>query len=149
MQEITLPAHIERLGEVIGFIENAMRDAALDKKQRINVNIAVEEIFVNIARYAYTSGEGDVTISVSADENKITIEFSDGGTPYNPLDKPDPDTSLSADEREIGGLGIFMVKQMMDGMRYRYENGRNILIIEIHMLRKDISLQKHSNGLGD
>jgi anti-sigma regulatory factor (Ser/Thr protein kinase) len=130
MEQITLPARIDHLTDVFSFVENAARNAGLNDKQLNNLNIAVEEIFVNIARYAYPSGEGGVTVSVSADADKLIIEFKDCGMPYNPLAKPDPDTSSSADEREIGGLGIYMVKQMMDSVKYRHESGKNILTLE-------------------
>jgi anti-sigma regulatory factor (Ser/Thr protein kinase) len=129
MAEITIPACVDRLVNVLGFLENAMRDAGLDEKQQNKVNVAVEEIFVNIAHYAYPSSEGDVKVCVSADADKIIIKFKDAGTPYNPLAKPDPDTSLSADEREIGGLGILMVKRMMDEVSYEYGDRQNILTI--------------------
>ena len=129
MEQITLPANVDSLADVFGFIDNALKKSLPDKKQQYNVKTAVEEIFVNIARYAYPSGEGDVTVSVSLPPDKLAIEFKDGGTQYNPLDKPDPDTSLSADEREIGGLGIYMVKNIMDEVSYEYRDGQNVLTI--------------------
>ena len=95
------------------------------------LNIAVEEIFVNIAHYAYTPGKGDATVRVETDKKNrsISVTFTDRGIPYNPLEKADPDTTLSAEERQIGGLGIFMVKKSMDAMEYRREDGMNILTI--------------------
>ena len=133
MAEITVPARVDCLNTVLDFIESAARDAEIDGKQRNNIKIAVEEIFVNIASYAYPSGEGDVTVSLPRNPDKLVMEFRDSGTPYNPLAKADPDTSLSAGEREIGGLGIFMVRKMMDDVKYRYEDGKNILTIEKHI----------------
>ena len=130
MEQITIPAKTDRLNEVWGLIESVMQSTGIDVKQQNNIRIAVEEIFVNIASYAFPNGEGDVSVSVIADSDKLSIEFCDSGIPYNPLDKADPDISMSADEREIGGLGIYMVKQMMDDVRYRYEDGKNILTIE-------------------
>jgi len=129
MEILTVPAQIENLEEVMSFAGSVAQDARLDVKQIINVCIAVEEVFVNIAKYAYTSGAGEVTISASVDSGKLIIEFADSGTPYNPLAKADPDVTLPADEREIGGLGIFMVKKLMDDVVYRYEDGKNILTI--------------------
>jgi anti-sigma regulatory factor (Ser/Thr protein kinase) len=90
----------------------------------------VEEIFVNIAHYAYTPETGSVTIRMSVQEN-IVIEFEDSGKPYNPLEKEDPDIKASAEEREVGGLGIFMVKKIMDKVEYRREGNKNILTISI------------------
>jgi len=132
MLEIKIPAQIERLDEVLEFVEAAILDYKIegtDNKFNININIVIEEIFVNIASYAYPSGGGDITVSVDASEDGITIEFRDSGIAYDPLAKDDPDISLSASEREIGGLGIFMVKQMMDNIDYRYENNSNILTL--------------------
>jgi len=130
MEQITVPAITDRLDEVFNFIESAMRNAGMDDRQQNNIKIAVEEIFVNIVSYAFPTGEGEVSVSVTAVSDKLSIEFCDSGTPYDPLAKADPDISLSADEREIGGLGIYMVKKMMDDVCYRYEDGKNILIIE-------------------
>lgn len=92
------------------------------------LQLVVEEIVVNIVSYAYPVGkDGEVTIDVNKTPTAIEISFSDRGVPFNPLEKEDPDTTLSAEERPIGGLGIFLVKQMMDSVSYRYEDGRNIL----------------------
>jgi len=128
---LTVPAQVDRLSEVFAFVDEASADAGMEMKSQNNVRLAVEEIFVNIASYAYPSGEGDVTVSVSVEAERFTVAFADGGTPYDPLAKPDPDTTLPAAEREIGGLGIFMVKKIMDNVEYRYENLKNILTIEI------------------
>ena len=89
----------------------------------------IEELFVNIANYAYGDGEGDMTLGIGFDEESRTITFrmADKGTTFDPLQKPDPDITLSAEDREIGGLGIFITKKTMDTVRYAYENGENIL----------------------
>ena len=127
MLEIKVPAEIDHLDNVLDFVNAAIDDLNADLKFSNNINIAVEEIFVNIAHYAYPEGDGDVIVSVLISDNNVTIEFTDSGIPYNPLEKADPDTTLSADERSIGGLGIFMVKKLMDTMSYRYDNNKNIL----------------------
>ncbi|MCL2821390.1 MAG: ATP-binding protein [Oscillospiraceae bacterium] len=132
MHELKVSANVERLEEVLDFIAADAEILPADAKFKNNLKIAVEEIFVNIALYAYPSGEGDVVISASTAPDNITVEFRDSGTPYNPLIKTDPDTTLSIDEREIGGLGIFMVKQMMDSVAYRYEDGFNIFTMSKH-----------------
>jgi anti-sigma regulatory factor (Ser/Thr protein kinase) len=90
--------------------------------------IAAEEVFVNIAKYAYEAG-GEVFITARSDNEKLLLTFEDWGTPYNPLAKEDPDTDVPAEEREIGGLGIFMVKKLTDGIEYEYADGKNILKI--------------------
>ena len=130
MEHITIPAHVDRLDDVLGFVENAVRDAEISPKQQNNIMIAVEEIFVNIASYAYPSGDGDVTICAEGGPDSVIVEFQDSGIPYDPLSKSDPDVSLSAEDREIGGLGIYMVKKLMDSVKYRHEDGRNIMMIE-------------------
>jgi len=129
MYELKIPARVDRLDDVLEFIGKAVNDAGMDGKFRSNINIAVEEIFVNIAHYAYPSGEGDVIISASVTPDNLIFELSDSGTPYDPLGKDDPDITLSAEEREIGGLGIFMVKKLVDDVSYRYEDGKNILTL--------------------
>ena len=98
----------------------------------MQVEIAVEEIFVNVAHYAYAPNTGSVTVGVkiSDDPRFATITFKDGGKPYNPLAKPDPDVTLPADEREIGGLGIFMTKKVMDELSYEYTDGKNVLTLK-------------------
>jgi len=129
MLKLKVPACIDRLDEVLEFVGAAVGEAGISGKYNNNINIAVEEVFVNIAHYGYQSGEGDVFMSLSVSPEKFIMEFRDNGTPYDPLSRDDPDTTLSADEREIGGLGIFMVKQLMDSVSYRYEDGSNVLTI--------------------
>ena len=89
--------------------------------------IAVEEIYVNIAHYAYTAGHGPVTIrwEIGGSPLSVLVEFMDRGKPYNPLSRPDPDLTLSAEERQIGGLGIYMVRQSMDEVSYAYRDSQN------------------------
>ena len=95
------------------------------------IGIAVEELFVNIAHYAYAPSTGNVVIRVEMHEDPLSVEISfiDSGIQYDPLAKPDPDTTLKAKERQKGGLGIFMVKKSMDSMTYAYKDGKNILTI--------------------
>jgi anti-sigma regulatory factor (Ser/Thr protein kinase) len=91
--------------------------------------VAIEEVFVNVAHYAYGDGEGDMDLGIGFDEESrvITFRMADKGVPFDPLKKPDPDITLSAEERDIGGLGIFITKKTMDSISYAYENGENIL----------------------
>ena len=99
---------------------------------KAKLDIAVEEIFVNIAHYAYAPDEGEVVIELERlplEPNIISIKFTDWGVPYDPLAKPDPDITLGAEERQIGGLGIFIVKNTMDDMKYEYKDRHNILTI--------------------
>ncbi|MDO5390025.1 MAG: ATP-binding protein [Eubacteriales bacterium] len=131
MAELTLQASLEKLDEVLAFVEENLEKNDCPMKVLMQVQIAVEEIFVNIAHYAYDSEQGTVTIRVEVGKDPLQaiITFIDQGVPYDPLQKEDPDVTLSAEERQIGGLGIFMVKKSMDDMTYEYVNGKNILTI--------------------
>lgn len=130
-EELTVKAKPEALDAVLEFIQVRLKEQNCAKKAGTQIAIAVEEIFINIARYAYGEKEGDAVIQIEfgGEPLQATIRFIDEGTPYNPLEKKDPDTSLSAEEREIGGLGIFMVKKSMDAVEYAYQEGKNILTI--------------------
>lgn len=131
MHELTIKAVTENLDKVTAFVEEQLETAGCPMKVQTQIDIAVEEIFVNIAHYAYAPETGDASIVIDLhDEPKeIRIVFMDSGTPYNPLARPDPDTSLSAEERQIGGLGIYMVKKSMDFTEYEYRDGKNVLTI--------------------
>jgi anti-sigma regulatory factor (Ser/Thr protein kinase) len=98
-------------------------------KNTMAICVAVEEIFVNIASYAYPNGDGEASLAFGFDESErlMTLVIKDDGVPFNPLEKAEPDISLSADEREIGGLGIFITKKTMDTVSYTYENDSNVL----------------------
>lgn len=131
MKELILQASADRLEEVQEFIRGELEAAGGSLKVMSQVEIAVEEIYVNIVHYAYPSGDGEAAIRCETDREapKITIQFLDEGTPFDPLAKEDADISLSAEERSIGGLGILMVKKLMDEVTYCYEEGKNILTI--------------------
>ena len=125
----TFSAKVDVLNDVISFVEETLASYGCTLKNQMAICVAIEEIFVNIAHYAYVGNEGDVTINISFDENNRNATFSitDTGVAFNPLDRKDPDTTLSLEEREIGGLGIFITKKTMDEIYYVYENGKNIL----------------------
>lgn len=127
--ELVIEAATENLQKVQDFVESKLKDADCPMKAMMHINIAVEEIFVNIAHYAYAPGKGNATVRVeiSDDPVVVTITFIDKGIPYDPLAKEDPDVTLSAQDREIGGLGIFMTKKTMDDISYEYKDGQNIL----------------------
>ncbi|MCQ2385283.1 MAG: ATP-binding protein [Clostridia bacterium] len=132
MAEKNVKATVDRLEEIAAFTEETLEAYGVPLKVQSQVAVAVDEIFTNIASYAYPGGEGDASLAIGMDEAKgiLTLTFTDSGIPYNPLEKEDPDITLSAEERHIGGLGIFMVKKLMDGMTYVRENGKNILTME-------------------
>ena len=123
-------AEKEELDNVINFINNEV-EKDVDKKTLLKIDVVIEEIFVNIASYAYKQEEnGFVDISIKNENNKIIISFEDMGVPFNPLLKENPDVTLSAENREPGGLGIYMMKKMMDNVEYIYKDNKNILVIE-------------------
>ena len=131
VDELVIKADRNNLEEVQAFIDQKLEEVNCSMKVQTTIDIAVEEIFVNIASYAYENNEGDASIQVVMNDNPLSIEISfiDSGKEYNPLAKPDPNTSLSLMERQKGGLGIFMVKKSMDDMTYEYKGGKNILKI--------------------
>lgn len=131
MKELKVKASIENLDRVISFIDEVLEQNDCAMKTQMQIDVAVEEIFVNIASYAYQPGEGDAIITIDILEGPVRAEitFIDSGVEYDPLKKEDPDVTLSAEERQIGGLGIFMVKKSMDDMVYNYVNGQNVLKI--------------------
>lgn len=131
MKKMTFDAITDNFASVQEFVDGELETAECPMKIQLQIDIAIEEIFVNIARYAYTSetGKADVTVEITDTPKTVFITFSDSGRPYNPLEKSDPDITLSAEERQIGGLGIFMVKKSMDEMRYEYLKGRNNLTL--------------------
>ena len=132
MDKLTVEAKTENLEEVLGFVDRHLEAMDCSPKVSVQIDVAVEELFVNIAHYAYSPGTGDATIDVEIlkDPAAIAITFTDRGKPFDPLAKEDPDITLSAEERQIGGLGIYMVKKSMDEVVYEYKDGQNILCIK-------------------
>lgn len=132
MEKLDILAKTENLDTVIDFVNKHLEGVECPMKIQMQIDVAVEEIFVNIANYAYGTGEGPATVRINVDnQNKIVdITFIDNGVPYDPLAKEDPDITLSAQERQIGGLGIFMVKKSMDDVTYEYRDGHNILTLK-------------------
>ena len=126
MKKISLAPSLETLPTAFAFFEEQLSGASVSQKVMVQVNTAVDEIFSNIARY---SGASMATLGCQITDSEIVLRFSDNGRPYDPTEKADPDTSLSAEDREIGGLGIFMVRKMMDEMHYEYADGLNILTL--------------------
>jgi sigma-B regulation protein RsbU (phosphoserine phosphatase) len=125
----SFPAKTESLGEVLAFIEQTLEEYDCSMKTQMALCVAIEEVFVNVAHYAYGEGEGKVEFTVDFDQETryITFKMVDSGIPFDPLKKSDPDITLSAEEREIGGLGIFIAKKTMDEISYDYKDGKNIL----------------------
>ena len=125
-------ADVNELQRVLNFVEGCVQEIDCSPKALMQINVAVEEIFVNIAHYAYPDKIGEAVIEVEIDDEPktITITFIDSGVKYDPLAKPDPDVTLSAKNRKIGGLGIFMTKKFMDKLSYEYRDGQNVFAMK-------------------
>ena len=132
MRKMTVAAKLDQLDEVLAFLNGVLEEMNCPLKKQMQLNVAVEELFVNIANYAYAprNGKASVRLESEMSPKSVTISFIDGGKPFDPTAKPDPDVTLSAEEREIGGLGIFMTKKSMDEVRYEYAGGKNILTMK-------------------
>ena len=132
MKELTTEATIENIEKVTDFVNEQLEAVDCPMKAQMQIDIAIDELFGNIANYAYHPEVGSATVRVEVTKSPLAviITFIDNGVPYDPLAKDDPDTPLSADERQIGGLGIFMVKKSMDQISYEYKDGQNILRIK-------------------
>ena len=127
-----LPARIEQWETVREFIETYLEQIECSAKVSYEILVSAEELFTNIASYAYENEDGMAEVSCGVnEENGVEFRFSfkDWGTPYDPFSRPDPDFEIPFEERRIGGLGVYMVKKFMDHVEYRYENGCNIVMI--------------------
>lgn len=130
MKEITVDSAIDNVSKVTEFADLYLEEHNCPIKVQMQIDIAIDEIFSNIAYYAYDGKTGTITVKISFVESKyFELSFIDNGKQYDPLKKEDPDVTLSAEERGIGGLGIFIVKKSMDNLNYEYINNQNILTI--------------------
>ena len=131
MKELTLAATVENIETVTEFVNEQLEALDCPMKAQMQIDIAIDELFGNIAHYAYNPETGDATVRVEVVQEplSVVITFIDKGVPYDPLSNADPDTGLSAEERGIGGLGIYIVKKSMDDITYSYQDGQNILSI--------------------
>lgn len=129
-RELTVEARTENLDEVLAFVDGGLEERGCGPKVQMQIDVAVEEMFVNIANYAYTHPNmgrpGWAMVRMEFQGDAVVITLIDGGVPYNPLARPDPDVTLPAGERQIGGLGIYMVKKSMDSVSYEHKDGQNI-----------------------
>lgn len=132
MKELTIAATVENIEVVTDFVNQQLELLECPMKAQMQIDITIDELFSNIAHYSYNPEVGQATVRVEVVENPlaVTITFIDNGIPYDPLAKEDPDLTLSAEERQIGGLGIYMVKKSMDEITYEYKDGQNILSIK-------------------
>ncbi len=132
MKELSVDAVVENIETVTEFVNEQLEALDCPMKAMMQIDIAIDELFGNIVHYAYHPEVGPATVRVEVTDNPLAviITFIDNGIPYDPLKTEDPDITLSADERQIGGLGIYMVKKSMDEITYEYKDGRNILKIK-------------------
>lgn len=135
MKEMTIDATVENIVQVTAFVDEQLEELNCPIKAQMQIDVAIDELFGNIAHYAYHPDVGPATVrvEVTQDPLAVIITFIDNGVQYDPLAKEDPDITLSAEEREIGGLGIYMVKKSMDEIAYEYKDGQNILTIKKHI----------------
>lgn len=131
MKEITVDATIDNVKTITDFVDERLEEMNCPVKAQMQIDIVIDELCSNVARYAYSDRTGKVTVSVDTVDKpmKVWLTFTDEGVPYDPLAKEDPDITLSAEERKLGGLGIYMVKKMMDEFRYEYKDGKNIVTV--------------------
>lgn len=135
MKELTIPAQVENLGAVTDFVNEQLEAYNCPMKAQMQLDLAIDELFSNIAHYAYHPQTGPATIRVEVEEEPLAVilTFIDNGMPYDPLAAKEPDITLPAEERPVGGLGIFLVKKTMDEISYEYKDGQNILRIRKNM----------------
>ena len=132
MKELTIAATVENIGTVTDFVDEQLEALDCPVKAQMQIDIAIDELFGNIAHYAYHPEVGNATVRVEVTEEPLAVivTFIDRGVPYDPLKVAEPDITLSAEDRQLGGLGIYMVKKSMDEISYEYKDGKNILSIK-------------------
>lgn len=123
-------ADIDLLPDLTTYLEATLEEAGAGPKEIFDLQLSADEIFTNISLYAYQESVGAVEITISSTEDSITITFTDSGRPFDPLSLPPPDITLGIDERKIGGLGIYLVRELMDTVTYQRRDEKNILVIE-------------------
>jgi len=134
LTEIKVQAKIANLAMVVQSVSACAKETGVSAEKLMHIELATEEAVANICNYAYPQGAGDIEVRCQADENFFTIEIVDSGIPFDPTAMPDPDISKDIAKRPIGGLGVFFIKKMTDDVKYRREDGRNILIL---IIRRD------------
>lgn len=137
ISELTIAATVENIAKTTEFVDQHLEELRCPMKAQMQIDIAIDELFGNIVHYAYTPNVGNVTVRVEVinDPLAVIITFIDKGVPYDPLSTKDPDITLSDEDRQVGGLGIYLVKKSMDGISYEYKDGQNILRIKKNIER--------------
>jgi serine/threonine-protein kinase RsbW len=135
MDQITVPAQKENLSRVLEFIGQELESFPYNPKALLRLELAVEEAFVNIASYAYQPDNGEITVGMGIDEEplQVTVQLIDSGIRFNPLENEDPDVSTGIEQKQPGGLGIFLIKKNVDQVQYQYQEGKNMLTLHQRM----------------
>jgi anti-sigma regulatory factor (Ser/Thr protein kinase) len=132
MKSIRVKASIKNTANVLSFIDEQLEEAGCPAETRLQIELAVDELFANISKYAYGPDDGmaEIGIEIIGEPHIVCVKLADSGVKYNPLEKEDPDISLPRRKRPVGGMGIYLAKQNMDDIRYEYTDGKNILTLE-------------------
>ena len=140
-RKLTLPNDIETIPQLNEFIDSVAEEAGFDMAFTMSLNLAIEEAVVNVMEYAYHPGtSGEVDVEIKAGEHQLCCILSDSGTPFDPTQNPNTDITLSAEERPIGGLGIHLIRQIMDDVSYAYQDHRNVLTLAKHFKADNINI---------
>ncbi|KZK74275.1 MAG: serine/threonine protein kinase [Pelodictyon luteolum] len=137
-ERIRVDAKLDRLEEIVGFVEDCADRFRLEDSRKFGLNIAVEEAVVNICSYAYPDTEGMLDVACRVTDESLVIELSDSGIPFNILTLPDPETDAAIEDREIGGLGGYFIRQFSDAVSYTRRDGMNVLTL---LFRRGASIE--------
>lgn len=131
--QLKLPAILQNLTKFMESVADCARDQGFDQKKVTQIELVLEEALVNVINYAYPDKDGDVQVICSLDEeNRFVIEITDWGQPFNVLSLDEPDITSDVSERKVGGLGVFMIRSLMDDVKYRFEEGKNVLVLFVN-----------------
>ncbi len=138
LSQIRLPAKRENLEKFSEHVLQCAEKQGIDRKRLIQINLSLEEVLVNICDYSYRDNEGDIEVICGLDnDNRFVIEITDSGIPFDIHSFDEPDLNADISERKVGGLGIYLIKKMMDDIQYRFEDNKNILKLIVHINSKD------------
>ena len=133
---LTLPNDVQEVPQLNAFVDEVCETAGLDMSTTMKINLAIEEAVVNVMNYAYPNGKGDVDIDAQINDEHLQFIISDNGTPFDPTVKAEVDTTLSAEQRSIGGLGIHLIRQIMDTINYERVDNKNLLTLSKNITKK-------------
>jgi len=131
--QIKLPAVLENLTQFIESVSDCARAQGFGQKRLSQIEVAMDEALVNIVHYSYPDKSGDAEVVCSIDDkNRFIIEIMDWGLPFNVLSLDEPDLISDISERKVGGVGVFIIRKLMDDVKYRYEDNKNILVLIVN-----------------